>query len=369
MSEKEDESREFEPTQKKLDDARRQGDVARSADLTTAAAYGGLMIASMVFGVTSMWGLAELLGSLLSGADEISSEIFSGGAHPVAGSVMIGLIGRLAPWFLLPASFAILAVIATRGFVIAPSKLQPRLTRISPLANAKNKFGRAGWFEFAKNATKLFVFSAILALFVVKQLPEILSTAAFAPEIVVITLLQDAQRFFAIAVLVALAIGGTDFLWQYFDFRRKNRMTRKEMTDESKQNEGDPMLKQIRRQRGYEIAMNRMLADVPDADVVVVNPTHYAVALKWSREPGSAPICVAKGVDEIARKIREVAMETGVPIHSDPPTARAIFALVEIGDEIRPEHYQAVAAAIRFAEAMRRKVRSRRRSTGLGAQE
>jgi flagellar biosynthetic protein FlhB len=118
-------------------------------------------------------------------------------------------------------------------------------------------------------------------------------------------------------------------------------------------------MKQERRQRAYDIAMNQMMADIPEADVVIVNPTHYAVALKWDRARGTAPKCVAKGVDEIAAKIREIAAEHGVALHSDPPTARAIHATVEIGDEIRPEHYRAVAAAIRFAEAMRKKARRR----------
>ena len=105
--------------------------------------------------------------------------------------------------------------------------------------------------------------------------------------------------------------------------------------------------------------MNQMLGDVPGADVVIVNPTHYAVALKWSRLPGAAPECVAKGVDQIAFRIREIAEEAAVPIHSDPPTARALFAMVEIGQEVHPEHYQAVAAAIKFAEAMRAKSATR----------
>ena len=110
-----------------------------------------------------------------------------------------------------------------------------------------------------------------------------------------------------------------------------------------------------RRQRGQEIATNRMLQDVGTADVVVVNPTHYAVALKWNRKARGAPICVAKGVDDVAARIRERAAEAGVPIHSDPPTARAIHANVEIGQQIQPEQYRAVAAAIRFAETMRKR--------------
>jgi flagellar biosynthetic protein FlhB len=105
------------------------------------------------------------------------------------------------------------------------------------------------------------------------------------------------------------------------------------------------------------IAQNRMMADVPKADVVIVNPTHYAVALKWSRGSRRAPVCLAKGVDHVAARIREAAATAGVPIRSDPPVARALYASIELGQEIRPEHYAAVAAAIRFADAMRRRAR------------
>ena len=127
--------------------------------------------------------------------------------------------------------------------------------------------------------------------------------------------------------------------------------------DETKESEGDPHFKQTRRQRGQEIAMTQMMADVPRADVVIVNPTHYAVALMWSREPGAAPTCVAKGVDETAKRIRQIAQESAVPIHSDPPTARALHATVDIGVEIPTEHFAAVAAAIRFSDAIRKRAR------------
>ena len=129
------------------------------------------------------------------------------------------------------------------------------------------------------------------------------------------------------------------------------------MTDEAKNSEGDPHLKQERRQRAFAASQNQMMKDVPSADVIIVNPTHYAVALKWSRLPGEAPVCVAKGVDEIAATIRRLGAEAGVPIHSDPPTARALFAAVEIGAQIRHDDYAPVAAAIRFAEDMRRRAR------------
>jgi len=132
-------------------------------------------------------------------------------------------------------------------------------------------------------------------------------------------------------------------------------MSHQEIRDEQKQVEGDPHLKSQRNRKRQDLAENKMIYDVPDADVLIVNPTHYSVALTWSREPGAAPKCVAKGVDSMALTLRRIAQENGVPIRSDPPTARALHATVEIGDEVAPEHYRAVAAAIRFAEAIREK--------------
>ena len=136
-------------------------------------------------------------------------------------------------------------------------------------------------------------------------------------------------------------------------------MTHEEVKEESKQSEGDPYMKAQRQNRGRQIASNRMLLAVAEADVVIANPTHYTVALKWSRSDGSAPVCVAKGVDEIARTIRERAEIANIPVNIDPPTARVLHAVVEVGQEIPAEHYRAVAASIIFADEMRRKARER----------
>ncbi len=163
-------------------------------------------------------------------------------------------------------------------------------------------------------------------------------------------------------LIVTMLIAFIDFAWQRHDHLRRLRMSYQEIRDEAKETEGDPQLKARRRQRAVEVSKRQMMADVPKADVEIVNPVHVAVALKWSRKKGTAPVCVAKGVDEIALKIREIAGENGVPLHRDVACARALYEIVEIGDEIPPEHYRAVAAAIRFAEAMRRKARAQGRS-------
>jgi len=252
---------------------------------------------------------------------------------------------------------ALLVVLAQRGLVFAPTKLAPQLSRISLIKGVANKFGREGLFEFAKSFVKLSIYSAVLGVFLVLQAEAILGTLYFTPAIATAELLQLSLLLLSVVLVIALVIGLIDLVWQRAEHLRKNRMSRKELTDEMKESEGDPVMKQQRRQKAVSLAMNQMLADVPDADVVIVNPTHYAVALKWDKASGRAPVCVAKGVDAVADRIRALASEAGVPIRSDPPTARALHATLAVGEEIRSEQYRAVAAAIRFAEGLRKRAR------------
>jgi flagellar biosynthetic protein FlhB len=359
MAEEEDDDKQYEASQKKLDDAREKGEVPRSTDLTTAAAYGGMLIACIALGGSALIGVAETMMALIDRPERLAAQVFGGGAAPVLGGLAAGVALPLLPFFVIPGVLALACLVATRSFVVAPEKLKPKLNKISPIAQAKNKFGRSGLFEFAKSSTKLTIYGVILGIFLLTRMEDIVATMALSPAMATAELLRMSITFLFLVLALSLTIGGVDFLWQRAEHLRKHRMSHKEMRDEHKQMEGDPHMKQQRRQRAYEIATNKMLADVPEADVVIVNPTHYAVALKWSRARGTAPKCVAKGVDEVAAKIREIASANGVALHSDPPTARALHASVEIGDEVRPEHYRAVAAAIRFAEAMRKKARRR----------
>ncbi len=362
MSGEDDEGdKQFDPSQKKLDDARKKGEVPRSGDLNTAASYGGFLLVASALGMFVMTRLGTELAQILATAPRLAEDFFTGGATTRMGGILLSVAGWVSPWFAVPAVTALLAVIAQKSFVVAPSKLEPKFSRISIVSNAKNKFGRQGLFEFAKSFVKLLIYSVVLGIFLAKRMPEIVMAIYLDPNLVVSLMVRTAVSFVVIVLFIATSIGAIDFFWQHAEHIRKHRMSRKEMTDEAKESEGDPHMKNQRRQRGQEIAMNQMLADVPDADVVIVNPRHYAVALKWSRAPGSAPVCVAKGVDEIAARIRETAMASGVPIHRDPPTARAVFAAVEIGQEIRPEHFRAVAVAIRFAEEMAKKSRTPRK--------
>lgn len=349
----------FDPTPKKLEDARKKGDIPKSTDLNTAASFLGLLLALTLAGQFGLGEFTKALAAVFQNADRLSGDVFTGNGTSLTGMLYGETLPRLAPYFLIPALFVLLSLLGQRAITFAPEKLNFKLSRVSPIAGAKNKYGANGMFEFAKSTFKLLIVGLILVFFIGKNL-DLLIQSVQIPKANQIVLIGDLILDFLLVVFaVSLVIGGVDYLWQIAEHTRKNRMSRKDIEDETKQSEGDPQMKQSRRQKAYEIAMNQMLADVPGADVIIVNPTHYAVALTWDRMSGGAPICVAKGVDEIAARIREVATASAVPIHSDPPTARALFAIVEIGQEVPQDQYRAVASAIRFAEDMRKKARAR----------
>lgn len=358
MAEQDDSAeKSHEPSQRKLDEARKKGEIARSTDLLTASAYLGLLLCMVGVGGLSLARFGETLLPLIAQPDRLEALFFRDHATAAAGSVIAAGLTPAMPFLVVPGCLVLLSLFASRGIVFAGSKLLPKASRINPIENAKNKFGRRGLFEFLKSFVKLCVYSVLLAVFLQGKLDVITGAIRATPGEAVLLMLDLMQHFLLIVVVIAAVIGGIDMFWQRTEHIRKNRMTQKELRDEMKESEGDPYLKQHRRMRAQEIALNQMMTDVPKADVIIVNPTHFAVALQWSRLPGSAPVCVAKGQDAVAARIRELAQEAGVPIHSDPPTARALFATTAIGEEISADHYRPVAAAIRFADRMRRKAR------------
>jgi flagellar biosynthetic protein FlhB len=350
-----------EATPRKLDEARERGELPRSADLAATAGMAGFLALALFPAQGGLGTLAELGRAMLDRAEALG-DAFLGGGTALGGATLAALGVALAPAALVPAALVLALLLAMRGLVFASEKLEPKASRLSIVQNAKQKFGRSGLFEFAKSAVKLVVYCVVLWLYLAARLPVMLIAIAHSPGQVTGLMLRLMVEFMVLIVLVMGVIGAVDYLFQHFDHLRQQRMSHRELMDEIKTSEGDPYLKQARRAKAESIATNQMLADVPKASVVIVNPTHYAVALRWSPEAGGAPVCVAKGVDEIALRIRERAREAGVPIHSDPATARALHAGVRIGEEVRAEHYAPVAAAIRFAEAMRQRARKGGRS-------
>jgi len=341
-----------DPSAKRLDDSRKKGDIVRSTDISAAAAFFGLAFSFTAFGPNAVRSVGSTLAQFLTRPEMFESRASGGDA--VMGSVAKDIATAVAPIFLAPMVIVALVLVAQQSFVFVASKIQPKLSRVSPLSMAKNKFGPTGLFEFFKSFVKMVVVALVVAWFFSRRFDLLIGSVQSNARQVVGVIGDNVVQFIWLTVATAIPISAIDYAWQAYDHRRKLMMSRQELVDENKESDGDPHLKQSRRQRGMDIAMQRMMADVPGADVIVVNPQHFAVALKWDRGHETAPICVAKGVDEIAARIRAAATAAGVPIHRDPPTARAIFSTVDVGREINPEHYLAVAAAIRYAEKLRK---------------
>ncbi len=349
----------FDPTPSKIEEARRKGDVPRSADVNAAAGYLGLLAAAVTAGAWSIDRAGATLMVFIDQPDRLAGLVLGPGGPGLSAAIIGAAAWALAPLFLAPAALVLVGLIAQQAIAPSASKIEPKASRLSLIANAKQKFGPTGLVEFAKAAVKLTAVAVALFLVLVGDLDRMVGAATADARVLGGLIGQTFVTLLSITCLIAVTIGGLDLVWQRFDHARQLRMSFQDLKEEHKQSEGDPHMKAQRRQRGEAIAMNRMLLDMPKADVVIVNPTHYAVALKWSRAKGSAPVCIAKGMGDVALRMREIAGVAGIPVHSDPPTARALHATVEVGREIAPEHYRAVAAAIRFADTMRRAARAR----------
>lgn len=343
----------YEATEQKLRQAREKGDIPRSTEASTLLAYIGAALA--LLGVAPLL-LPGWLTRIRAFADDIAAPegaVFDA-VSDIAGYAALSTLAMVT----VPAAIILVGLIAQRGLTFTPSRLAPDLKRIDPFRNGVQKFGPRGLVTFSISLTKL-VFTLIGGWFLFRHLLGRLADSGYMRDMqwlgALPALLRDAL---GLAIVVTAAIAAVDVFWKIFDHRRRLRMSRREIEDEHKNSEGDPQFKALRRQRAVDIAMGSMLADIARADVVIVNPTHYAVALEWKRGSGRAPVCLAKGTDEVARRIRERAGECAVPIWSDPPCARALHATVNLGDEIPTEQFAAVAAAIRFAETMRRKARA-----------
>lgn len=361
MSQSEDSSGEkvHDPTPQKLEQARQKGDVPKSLDISAAAGFVGLFVALAGAGPFVLDKTGGAFTSLIARSTELAPLALGGGGRSILGPILVETLSGLTAIILVPFSAALLVLIAQRAFVFAPDKIVPKLSRLSMISQARNKFGPTGLMQFVKSVVKMLAIGAALAIYLEHQQSEMIGAVTGNGWSVANLLTHTLITLLAITCVIYVLIGILDLLWQNFDHARKLRMSFQELRDEAKQTEGDPHMKQQRRQKGMEIASNHMLQDVPTADVIIVNPTHFAVALTWSGKRNSAPVVVAKGVDVIAARIREIGSENGVPIHSDPPTARAIYDVVEVGEEIEPEHYRAVAAAIKFAEAIREKAKGK----------
>lgn len=345
-----------EPTRKRLEDAHRRGDVAKSQEVSAWFVMVAATLVVMMFGETMMRSLADLLSVFIAQSHDIPAD----GEHLrlVSQKVGLGVMAALG----LPVAVMIIGAIGGNLVqhrpMISSEALKPKLFKISPAAGWKRLFSMHSLANFLKGLAKLAVVGLVMFLIVWPERDrlDLIVTADVAMLLPTVEALAVKLLIGVIAIMAIVA--GLDFLYQRFSWMQKQKMTVKELRDEYKQMEGDPIVKAKLRQVRIERGRKRMMANVPKAAVVITNPTHYAVALQYDKGM-NAPVCVAKGIDAIALKIREIAESHDIPIVENPPLARTLHASVEIDEEIPPEHYKAVAQVIGYVMKIKAKMARR----------
>jgi flagellar biosynthesis protein FlhB len=346
-----DSSKTEEPSGKKLGDAREKGQVIRSQDLGNFILLGGstAVLLIMVFSISR--GLNDLMLRFVSLPHAISVD--PGNLQRVLMDSAIDLAMVLALPFLFFIIFAFLTGYLQFGLLLSTENLMPKLEKLNPIEGMKKIFSMRSVMELIKGILKMGIVGTV-ALYVLWPLMD--HTDLFVTLSIgdLLSAMYEESRKLIIAVIVVIGLlAAMDYAYQRFEFMKKMRMTKQELKDEFKDMEGDPQIKAKLRQLRVEKSRKRMMGNVPTATVVVTNPTHYAVALKYEQNMG-APMVVAKGADLVAKKIRELAQKNFVPIVENPPLARALYSLVEIDQEVPEEHYRAVAEVIGYVMRMKK---------------
>lgn len=345
-SDQDDSQKTEDPTPKRLKEMREKGQVVMSRELNSWVLLLAGTIVILFIGPWMMEGLARTLKTFIEMPHRIATDPY--------GLVLVlkQVFKDVGLYLFLPALALVIAAIGAPfvqvGPILSVETMKPKLEKISPIQGFKRIFGTRAFFEFFKGLVKIVLVAVVIVMVLWPYMGTI--TADVGQNVLYIMgRVGDLTTRVLVAVLsLILVMAIVDYLYQRHEHMKKARMSHQELKDEYKQTEGDPHVKGKLRQLRQQRARQRMMAAVPEADVVITNPTHFAVALKYEPGENMAPICVAKGQDFIALKIRELAMEHDVEIMENPPLARALFAGMEVDDEIPSEHYQAVASIIRY---------------------
>jgi flagellar biosynthetic protein FlhB len=348
---RDDAQRTEEPTQKRLDEARQKGDVVKSMELSSFVMLAGGTLALVLFGQNAARQFSAGFTVFLASPAQMALD--AGGMTALMKKCVFGLFAIIGP------ASAVMVIAALAGHllqhrpVFTTEKLKPSFSKLSPITGLKRMFGLDGIVNLVKGVAKIVLVGTAAFLAVWPERSRLASAMDMNPFGVASLAVALIGKMLIAALIVLALIAVLDYFYQRQRFFARHRMTRQELKDEIKQNEGDPTVKARIRQIRLERSRKRMIAAVPDANVVIVNPTHYAVALKYESGKMAAPVCVAKGMDHLALTIRKVAEEHDVPIVENPPLARALYAAVDLDEPIPPEHYKAVAQIIGYVMRLR----------------
>ncbi len=356
MAEQQDDaSKTEEPTPKRLQTAREKGQVTVSQEVKNWAMLLGAAFGLAVLAPGIMHGVTATAFKFVESPHAISLDVEN--MQEALSGLLLDIGWAVAPIVGLMVVLAIVANVGQVGFLWAPTKIAPQLQKISLINGVQRLFSMRTVVEFLKGLAKLVAVAAVAFGLVFSAMNDIELISSFSLGQILDRIQLVAILLTAGTVAVMTVVAALDYAFQRRSFIKQMRMTKQEVRDEHKQAEGDPQIKARIRRLRMERAQKRMMAAVPEADVVITNPTHFAVALAYEMETMSAPRLVAKGADVLAQRIREVAEENEVPLVENPPLARALYASVELDQEIPPEHYQAVAQVIGYVMRLKGELR------------
>ncbi|OHE70476.1 MAG: flagellar biosynthesis protein FlhB [Treponema sp. RIFOXYC1_FULL_61_9] len=341
----EDEGRTEEPSEYKIRKAREEGRVPKSQELVGALVLLMPALAILFLAKTMLKTCVEMVRFFLERAVELDPT-----KDPIVARAFFSYFIKLALPIMLVAVFtAVFANVVQTGFLFTTKPLTPNFSKILPRFGKyfqRTLFSMEGLFNFAKSVLKMAIIGIVAFIIIRGEIVRLanLQTASLWSSVTLVSSL--AMRLLIVAALLLLALSVPDLFFQRWQYTESLKMTKQEVKEERKMYEGDPLIKGRLRQRMRELLSRNMAANVPKADVVITNPTHFAVALEWNRESMSAPVVTAKGADEVAFRIRRIAEDSGVPVVENRPLARALFAETEIGDAIPEQYYQAIAVVL-----------------------
>jgi flagellar biosynthetic protein FlhB len=340
-----------DPTQKRLDDAHERGDVAKSQEVNTWFVIAGATLVMSSFSGSIGGGILMPLRNLVANSWMIHAD--GAGLMALTQSLGYSLMAALGVPFLMFALAAIAGNMIQHRLVWSAESLKPKFNKVSPGAGFKRVFGKQAAANFLKGLFKVIALGCVMTAVLWPERYRLEAMVRFDPSAILGVTVSLTLKLMGAVVAMLAVVAIADYFFQYRQWFERQKMSLQEMKEEFKQSEGDPHIKGKIRQLRQQRMKKRMMAAVPKASVIITNPTHYAVALSYERGM-AAPICVAKGIDTIALKIREIAGKHDIPIVENVALARALHATVEIDDEIPVEHYHAVAEIIGYVMGLKR---------------
>ncbi|MBJ6986495.1 flagellar biosynthesis protein FlhB [Devosia sp. MC521] len=350
MSDEDKDSKTEDPSQKKLDDAHKKGDVAKSQEVTSWFMLIGI---TGVFASVSPWVASELNTSLslvLMNVDQI--DISAAGFSDFISRLVYSVLGVMLIPLIILFACGVLANLVQHKPVWSAQPITPKLSKISPLAGAKRLFSSEALVNFGKGLLKIIIVGAVVVAVCWPERDRLDTMMTADPLVMLLDFQELGVKILGAVLIVVTIIAGADYFYVRQKWWKRQMMSVQETREEYKQQEGDPHVKGRLRQLRQERSRKRMMAQVPNSTVVIANPTHFAVALKYDAKM-AAPICVAKGVDAVALRIRALAEDRDVPVVENPPLARALYATVDLDETIPIEHFKAVAEVIGFVMGLK----------------